>query len=222
MFCPECGTQGGGKFCTQCGTRLAGEPAAPAPAGVTTLPSAPAPDAPPADWSREARHDILLAHPEVRALLKVAAKRGGSRVSGEQLIRLHDKYLAKLNHGIKVEDLASVVAPALTRLGVKTGKQRSEVVPLPIGHATVATLCALAARGIAVEDVEPAGDGCVMEATIPPDLLVYQGTLAITLADLGDRTRVEALTRIGGQFFDWGKSTRLLDGLLAEIRSFRP
>ncbi|WP_406699413.1 zinc ribbon domain-containing protein [Singulisphaera sp. Ch08] len=222
MFCPECGTKGGGKFCVQCGTKLS-------PPGTTTaaMDHVPEPEPrpepePAADWSREVRHDLLITHPEVRALLKDAAKRSGTRISGEQLIKFHDKYLAKFNYGIAVGDVASIAAPLFTRLGVKTGKARSEVILAPIGHATVAALCSLTAHGITMKDVEQASDGCVIEATIPPDLLVYEGTLVVTLADLGDRSRVDALTKIGGQYFDWGKSTRLLDRLFTDIRAFRP
>ncbi|AGA28442.1 zinc ribbon domain-containing protein [Singulisphaera acidiphila] len=210
MFCPECGTKGGGKFCVECGTKLS--PPGPATAQAVE---------PPADWSREARHDRLIAHPEVQALLKDAAKQSGSRVSGEQLIKFYDKHLAKFNYGIAVGDVASIAAPLLTRLGIKTGKTRSEVVSAPIGHATVATLCSLTALGLEMKEVEQASDGCVIEAAIPPDLLVYQGTLVVTLTDLGDRSQVDAATKIGGQYFDWGKSSRLLDRLFTDIRAFR-
>lgn len=215
MFCPECGTKGGGKFCVECGTRLS------TPETTAAAPSHGSEPEPAVDWSREVRHNRLIAHPEVRTLLKDADKRAGTRISGEQLIAFYDKYLAKFNYGIAVGDVASIAAPLLNQLGIKTGKSRSEVIPAPIGHTTVAVLCSLTAQGIAMKDVVQASDGCVIEATIPPDLLVYQGTLIVTLTDLGGQTRVDALTKIGGQYFDWGKSTRLLDRLYADIRAFR-
>ena len=46
----------------------------------------------------------------------------------------------------------------------------------------------------------------------------WKGQLTITFAESGTQTEVTAATKIPGQLFDWGKSTKILDELLATVR----
>jgi hypothetical protein len=205
MYCPQCGTPGSGNFCTGCGTRLA-------PAGGHE----------PADWSREVRYDRLVAHPEVRDLLAGAADKAGVRISAEQALTLHDRFLSKaLGGGVELSDLAKIAVPILARLGFQATKQRSEMIDVPAGRAIVAVLCSLTSRGQRLKDVHQARDGCAIEAVLPSDVWSWEGTLFVTVAAEGDRSRLDARTRIGGQMYDWGKGTRCLEHLVQDVRSFR-
>ncbi|WP_422922868.1 zinc ribbon domain-containing protein [Singulisphaera sp. PoT] len=213
MYCSECGTQGLGKFCTNCGTRLAA-------ATATALVDPPTP-APIVDWPREVRYDLLIAHPEVRERLSNAGNKATAGISAEQAMKFYDKFLAKAVGGVELSDIATIAVPILTRMGLQATKQRSESFEAPPGRTIVAALCSLAARGQKVKEVYQASDGCAIEAVLPSDLWSWEGTLFVTVASDGHRSRLDARTKIGGQVYDWGKSNRCLDRLVQDVRSFR-
>jgi hypothetical protein len=216
MYCSECGAPGSGNFCTNCGTRLA--PAtvawgAPAPA------AAPAP-APAGDWSREVRYHALVAHPEVRGLIARAGRGDRLNVSAETVLKVYDKFLAKAVGGIELSELSTLVVPILKRMGVQTARQRVETVHAPAGRTIVAVLCSFAARGNTIKDVHQGADGCAIEAVLPSDVWSWEGTVLVSVAADGERSRLDASTRVGGQMFDWGKSVRWLDQLVGDVRAF--
>lgn len=59
--------------------------------------------------------------------------------------------------------------------------------------------------------------GCLIEASLPSDLLSLEGTLLVSLHRHGRHTAVSGRTQIGGQFFDWGKSNRCLEQLFIDL-----
>jgi hypothetical protein len=65
-------------------------------------------------------------------------------MSGEQLLELCDKAFVPLV-GVSLSTMASIVVPIYSRLGVWTGKSRSEVLSAPIGKVLVQTSWADAA-----------------------------------------------------------------------------
>ncbi|MDR3635895.1 MAG: zinc ribbon domain-containing protein [Isosphaeraceae bacterium] len=211
MYCSHCGTPGSDNFCTNCGTRLA-------PALAQTPFDEPAR---PVDWSREVRYDVLVAHPEVRDLLARASGGNHWNVSAETCLKLYDKFLAKAVGGIELGELATIVVPLFTRMGVRATKQRTATIAAPAGRTIVAVLCSLAARGNTIKDVHQARDGCAIEAVLPSDVWSWEGTLLVTVVAAGDRSHLEARTTIGGQMYDWGKSERRLDFLVSDVQSFR-
>lgn len=206
MYCSQCGTPGSGNYCTNCGTRLA--PAA------WSEPSARA------DWSHEVRYDVLVAHPEVRDLLAQSARGNHLNISAEKLLKVYDKFLAKAAGGVELSDLSTIVVPILTRMGVRTTKERTERIAAPVGRTIVAVLCSLAARGSTVKDVHQAFDGCAIEAVLPSDVWSWEGALLLTITAQGDWSRLDARSTIGGQAFDWGKSVRWLDHLVNDVHAF--
>jgi hypothetical protein len=65
--------------------------------------------------------------------------------------------------------------------------------------------------------VAQSADGCLLEAALPSDLFSLSGQLLVGVRRAAAATEVNAVTHIGGQFFDWGKSTRCIDQLFHDL-----
>ncbi len=59
----------------------------------------------------------------------------------------------------------------------------------------------------------------MFEAKLPSDLWALEGQVVVTVERAGPGTRVEAATKIPGQLYDWGKSTRCLAKLFADLHA---
>ena len=204
MFCCECGKPGHGKFCSHCGTPLA--------ASASTVEVVPVEIVP--EWDREVQYETILKFPGVRDTIERHARQAPKRMSGEQFLALADKLVPL---GVSMEGLAGVVQPLYARLGIKTGKQRAEQVPAPVGRVMVRALCSLARHGQTLRGVTQAADGCLLEATLPSDVFSLAGELVVSVRRSGSQAEVSGATRIPGQLFDWGKSNRCLDQLFADL-----
>ena len=213
MYCSHCGASASGNFCAACGSALAASIARPTPADEPARPTTPQ------DWSRIMDYDVLLRVPEVRDLIASHAARSKSSISGEQFLELCDKFISPLTAGVPLSPLAKVGQSMYAKLGVKTGKTLAEFLPEPAGHVLVRALCSLAERGHVLQTASSASDGCVLTATLPSDLLSFAGEIIVTVEQLERGSRVEALTNIPGQLFDWGKSTRCLATLFDDLRA---
>ena len=203
MYCTNCGMQGIGHFCAGCGTALA-------PAGeiMQVLPMS--------DWRHEVRYAVLLYFPEVRDRLAAVPNRG-KKMSGEEWLGLCDQAFKPLI-GVSLQTVAAIAAPIYAKMGLKTGKTRTEVLDEPPGQLMVAILCALARHGLPLVEVHQGESGCVFEAKLPSDLWAWEGRVVVTVERAEGGTRVEAATNIPGQLFDWGKSTRCLENLFGDLR----
>lgn len=205
MFCSNCGTAANGNFCAHCGIKFE--------SAQITLPIA---EALPADWSAEHRYETLLRYPEVRAQIERAAEQSRSWLSGEQFLKLAEKAFEPLM-GVSFDTVTAIALPISRRLGIQTGKTRSELLAASLGRTIVAALCSLARHGRKLTKVHQAEDGCVLEAVLPPDLRALAGELLVTIRRSGNSTQVEAATKIPGQMFDWGKSKQCLNQLFSEL-----
>lgn len=228
MFCSECGQKASGKFCSNCGQRLTAT--APGPLGdvpVIRLADLPAkadeplvaavvdPVAPlPADWDHELNYETLLSVPRVRETIARHAAQAKKTLSGEEFLKICDKVMPL---GVPMEKLAGVIQPLYARFGIATGKQRVTYVGAPVGRVMVRTLCSLARNGQNLKLVKQADDGCCFEAVLPSDVFALEGDLLVGIRRHETMTEVSAATKIPGQFFDWGKSNRCLDRLLADL-----
>jgi hypothetical protein len=103
------------------------------------------------------------------------------------------------------------------KLGIKTGKSRSEFLPQRPGTVLAALLCSLASHGREVREVHQLSDGCIIKAALPSDVFALEGELIIGVSRQAGGTRIEARTEIAGQMFDWGKSGRCLEELFREL-----
>ena len=202
MYCSNCGHQLTGKYCSNCGKQA--ESAAGESIGK------------PVDWSAEHLYSNIIGIPEVRELISKHASMAQKQMSGEQFLELFDKVIP-LN--IPLAKLGPVVASISAHLGVKTGKQKIENLALPAGTAIVAVLCSLARHGQTINQVHQFNDGCLFEAELPSDLLSWEGTLYISIRKVDSGCRVEVVTSIGGQLYDWGKSKRCIDVLISDLTS---
>jgi hypothetical protein len=209
MFCSECGAKAAGKFCSACGARLVAG-AEPPPASIEL----------PVDWSHLVDYQTLLQIPEVRERIARAAAQSRKSMTGEQWLDLYGKALGKLSGlpiSLPMSGIARFAQSTYAKLGVKTGKSRTQFIAAPPGTVLVSLLCALARDGRTLRTVEQLADGCLLVASLPSDLLALEGDLVVGVTRALGGCEVEARTDIPGQMFDWGKSTRCLDALLAEL-----
>lgn len=210
MFCSNCGAEASGNFCWKCGAKLhlSGGGTRLSPTNVQPTPRLPV------DWSTEIRYEMLAGHPEVRELLARQASLAKKPMSGEEFLTSIDKLIEV---GVSIEKIAKIAQPLAARLGIKTGKVRTQCYSLPPGRVIVGVLCSMARRGQSLRTIEQAQDGCTFEAAIPSDMWSFEGDFFVTVRRRDADTTIEAATRIQGQLFDWGKSTSILDSLFADI-----
>lgn len=211
MFCSECGAQAAGKFCSVCGTKL--QPIDSSSTETITLPT---------DWSDLIEYETLLRIPEVRDLIARAASQSKKAITGEDFLEMSGKALgnmAGLPISLPMTSIAHFAQSTYAKLGIQTGKSRNEFIAQPVGRVLVGLLCSLARAGRNVRGAHQLTDGCILVAALPSDLFALEGDLIITVARAPGGSRVEAKTEIKGQLFDWGKSTRCLDALFAELVS---
>jgi hypothetical protein len=208
VYCSECGQQARGKFCSGCGAKLT--PAADSLAEfdrdvVLEL-----------DWSDLVEYEALICVAEVRDRIARSAARSKKSMTGEQFLDLCDKAMGG-GFGIPMSTIAHFAQGLHAKLGVKTGKSRSEFLPQRPGTVLAALLCSLACHGRAVREVHQLSDGCIVKAALPSDVFALEGELIVGVSRQPGGTRIEARTEIAGQMFDWGKSGRCLEELFREL-----
>jgi hypothetical protein len=204
MFCTECGKESSGKFCWNCGAPLHGAGATPPPSPAAFTPP------PPADWRNETDYETLIHTPEVRDLLARQRPSAQVRMTGEEFAESFGKIVQS---PLSLVPVMTIMQDVYGRLGVHTGKTRAEQYRQPVGQVIVNALCALATNGYKVRDVRQASDGCMLICEIPSDMFSLAGQLLVTIRREPEGASVHADTRIEGQLFDWGKSTRCLNQL---------
>ncbi|PQO28366.1 hypothetical protein [Blastopirellula marina] len=209
MFCSHCGVKASGNFCFQCGKRLHGDAEV-----VTAEEDSPVPAA--IAWELDPSYENVVAVKEVRAVIASHAKQACPGLSAEQFFDMADKIVPV---GVSYSGLAAIAQPLWASWGVRTGKERTELLPLPIGVAIARTMCTLARNKQNVEGVEQHSDGCTIAAELPSSVWAMKGELKVRLVQHEHGTQVTAATNIPGQAFDWGKSIRCLGVLFTELQT---
>jgi len=203
MFCSNCGVKASGNFCHACGTKLA--------AGETSVPGVLAME-PAVPWEQEVRYETLIKLPHVRKKLAELANDATKGISAEDFLSLCDSAFKPMGP-ISMTKIAPMLQSMYGKMGVNTGKQRKEMVSLPVGVVLFNVLCTLATQGQKIKEVSQGDDGCIIQAIIPSSLWTMEGKLMITVTKLPHGTQLEAATKITGQYYDWGVSNKLLDSL---------
>lgn len=215
MFCSECGTKAHGKFCFQCGAALQSSTDV-----LLLLKDQEIVEAECAPnftaWEHDARYENIVRVEVVRTTIAQHAIKASKGLSGEQILALYDKVIAS---PVPLEKLAGVIQPLYASWGVRTGKERVELINAPIGRTIARTLCSLAKHSQTFDRAEQHETGCILYAELPSSLTALKGQLIISLLRHEQQTQVTASTNIPGQFFDWGKSTRALEQFFTEIRT---
>ena len=208
MFCSQCGTKAAGNFCSGCGTRL--------PASVVAVVDSVSPAVEPLDWQQDANFENIVRVEVVRTAIALNVNKAVKGISAEAIFAIYDKLLAS---PIPLERLAAVIQPLYDSWGIRTGKERSEVLDAPIGRAIAQTLCCFAKNGQTFLNATHVEGGCLLVAELPSSLCSLKGKLQVTLVGQSAGTQVEGSTIIPGQVYDWGKSTRCLDRFFSDLHS---
>jgi hypothetical protein len=82
------------------------------------------------------------------------------------------------------------------------------------GRVLLATLCSLAFKSLEVTDVQHEKDSCLLSTKIPIGIITNPGKVAIKIETNSGWVRATMSVTISGQWYDWGKSKRLLEDLL--------
>lgn len=213
MFCSECGKQAAGKFCWNCGQPLIQGPS------TLTVDATTSHDvlSVPTNWSTLTNYKALLRIPEVRDRIARHAALCKKRVTGEQFLEACDKFLTPLTGGVPFKLIAEITQPLSTRLGLRTGKTRSERLAQPTGAVIVAALCSLAQNGHQLGEVTQLENGVTLRAAAPSDFWSLKGEVHLDIRAAGSVTQIEAAYTIPGQIYDWGKSQRGLTQLFTDL-----
>lgn len=173
------------------------------------------PDDQPQPWDEEVNYRSLVKMPEVRELIDRYASLSRKKMTGEELLQLAEKIMPT---GVPLDKVMSLFQPLATQMGIGTGQEHVERVQAPVGRVMVRVLCSLARHGQSLRHIRQGSDGCALEASLPSDIWALEGLLGITVVRRGGWTDVGAATKVGGQWFDWGKSRRCLDQLFADLQ----
>lgn len=211
MFCSQCGKQSSGNFCWSCGSPLHQPEAAISSAAPASPNTAPAND--PQDWSNETDYETLLQIPEVKDILARQLP-PAKAMSGEDFVGVASKFIKT---SVPMVPAMTLTHDLFVNMGIKTGKARLQKISRPTGRVVVAVLCSLARAGYKLRNVQQASNGCMLECSIPSDMFSLEGDLLIIVTREPEGSTVSATTRIGGQLYDWGKSSRCLNRLFADI-----
>lgn len=203
MFCSQCGAQATAKFCSQCGAALT----AMGPSG--------------ANWEDEIRYEVLLRFPEVRNLIAKSASMASKGLSGDKFIELCDKALSPFA-GVSLSTVAAITIPIASRLGIRIGTSQQVSTSKKTGRVIVDAVCALAKRGWKLKDVKQGSDGCVVEGEIPADFWAWTAELLVTIHQTSHGTVLETAANVPGQWYDWGKTQAIVNGLLSELAPVPP
>jgi hypothetical protein len=210
MFCSECGVKASGKFCWSCGQSLKQE-------GSQSIAHGEQADvAPPADWTESLDCQAIIAIPHIRQRIANCAARAKKKFSGEDFLECCDQVLGPITGGVPLSLIAKIAQPINQKLGLKTGKNRSERLTERPGTVLVAVLCSLAQNGQKILDVSQSPNSCTLRIAIPSDIWSMKSDLLITIRAEHPATLVEASLTIPGQVYDWGKCNRVLDRLFAD------
>lgn len=220
MFCIHCGAEGAGAFCPKCGRRqtLEGsEQQESASNNGSDSPCTPVSVTPQSVcWTESMHYHVVLASPEPRERIAAISRGAGTGVTGEDLLAVFD---AVSPIGISLGKLTNAILPIYDKLGIRIDRESHAVFDAPAGRVILAVLCTLASKSLTIEEVGQDEDRCSLSAKLPWGLMTNPGKLHVLIATQAPHIRVSVATRISGQWYDFGKSQRMIDELLEAIQN---
>ncbi len=202
-YCVHCGADGALAFCSRCGQSQASDSANSEPSAL-----------PMGDWITSIHYEQLLTHPEPRQRIAAASRGAREGITSENLLAVFD---AVNPTGISFEKLAQAVVPICDKMGLHTGHQSQCAYNAPPGRLFVATLCTLAANALVVDQVDQQATQCALVATIPSGWITNRGKLHVLVEDRQRYTELSLGVRIAGQWYDWGKSKRMISAIFSAV-----
>ncbi|MCA9261394.1 MAG: hypothetical protein KDA61_19395 [Planctomycetales bacterium] len=204
MFCSHCGSQAAGNFCAHCGSKLA--------SASRELPEASA-----APWQESLDYEVVSQEPTVKHAIARANAAAAKPLSAERLMEVMDAALAPITL-VPTSVIAKIAMPLSERIGLKTGKRRSEQFSVPPGQALAAVLCALAEHSCELTNVAQETDACRLVAKTPSDWRSFAARLEISVIRTQSGSQVDAEAVINGQWYDWGRCREHLDVLFSTVK----
>ena len=109
--------------------------------------------------------------------------------------------------------------PIVDKLGIRTTNQSQAVWQVDAGRVLLAYLCSLASKSLEVTDVQQEVDSCSLSAKIPLGIITNPGKVVTKLESNSGWVRATLVVTISGQWYDWGKSKRLIEDILVGINA---
>ncbi len=218
MYCVHCGADGAETFCAACGRRQQPDnqlrSGSNVPQSDTGDSEAHCHELAPIAWTESIQYETVLANSEARQRISAAGQKGRKGVTGEDLLAIFD---AVSPIGISLEKLTNAILPIYDRMGIKTNRDSQAIFDAPPGRVLLAVLCTLAAKSLTIEKVCQDLNSCAFSAEIPSGLITNRGMLQVLILVEEQCVRVSIGITISGQWYDFGKSKRLIDEMLAAI-----
>jgi len=227
MFCIHCGIAGAAAFCPACGKkqvvnstptgRMDSESRVDLENNEILIPiTVEAKPEPQVDWTQSLSYEAVLANPEARRRIAAAGAGNSQGLTAEDLLKIFD---AVSPLGVSLEKLSGALLPICDKIGIKMQRAAGAIFQGPPGQVLLATLCALSASGLEITEVHQQLDECGLVAKIPYSLYTNPGQLLASLRVIEGNVMVQLEARISGQYYDWGKSKRMIAHLLQAIRN---
>mgnify|MGYP000684047336 FL=1 len=202
LFCPKCEIKIEGNFCSECGTEGAS-------LNVKKRPPA-------TNWREENDLGKIIKNPDVQVFIKRFSNESQRSISAEEFLKKMDTLFLP-STGVSLKKLTDVVVPIYTKLGIKTGKSKTEHFEYSIQEVLLKLLCSLVKHKYPLHEVQEVHNGILLIAGIPSSMKTFGGDIIISIEKLAAKTSVRVDAKIKGQLFDWGESKSVIKNLFADI-----
>ena len=202
MLCETCGTSASGIYCPTCGAVLSDS------ANRQTRPL-----------------KRLLSDPRVKALIEDELAYSTKPGSATDWLKAVDKLLSRslgTRFPVPLDVCGRWGSEMWSRLGFKVQRLRRYTYQRQFGQVIIASLRYVARNGMEVRLMAEAESLCLVEAIIPSNWLSWEGRLRLAIKDDGSDASMCAEVEFPGQFFDWGRGSKLLDTMFVSIESKIP
>jgi hypothetical protein len=119
----------------------------------------------PAYWADEVQYGVIVAVPSVRNRVAAAAAAATPPMSVEKFLGLAEWVIPTAGFSAAVANLAH---PIYVRMGARTSKERTQLVPRPTGWSWLMSCARWPGADMACGRFSRALDGCVLQFILPP------------------------------------------------------